>query len=81
MQLVVFFFEGEPTIISDKEQLCDNDSVISISQLVHNHDIITSEPYTSDEYNVFIPITSAQDELKPRLVAGCKVFKMKSFHI
>ena len=61
--------------------MCDNDSVISISQLVHNHDIITSEPYTSDEYNVFIPITSAQDELKPRFVAGCKVFEMESFHI
>jgi hypothetical protein len=47
-----------PAITSDKEQLYDNDSIISISQLVHMHDIITSEPYACAEYIVFIPITS-----------------------
>jgi len=48
----------------DKEELCDNALFIPMPQLVDEHDIFVLESSTCAENRLFLPITSAQDELK-----------------
>ena len=48
----------------DKEELCDNDTVAHVSQLVPASDIITLERNSCVENIIFLPIESENDELK-----------------
>ena len=48
----------------DKEELCDNDTVVHMSQLVPAPDIITLERNSCVENIIFLPIESENDELK-----------------
>ena len=48
----------------NKEEFCDDASIIFTSKLVNKLDIVASKPITYAENSLFLPITSAQNELK-----------------
>jgi hypothetical protein len=48
----------------DKEELCDDNTIISIPQLENKLDIVASSPINCAKIRTFNPITSAHDELK-----------------
>ena len=48
----------------DKKELCDNDTVAHVSQLVPAPDIITLERNICVQNIIFLPIASENDELK-----------------
>ena len=48
----------------DKEELCVDNSISHVPQLVDNCNIFSLEPYICGENKFFLPIISAQDELK-----------------
>jgi hypothetical protein len=56
--------DGCLDIPCDKEKLCDDAYVVSVPHLMTEIDIVVSKTTTSAENNIFVPITSAHDELK-----------------
>jgi hypothetical protein len=56
--------DGCLDIRCDKEKLCDDDYVVSVPHLMIEIDIVVSKTATCAENNIFVPITSAHDELK-----------------
>jgi hypothetical protein len=56
--------DGCLDIPCDKEKLCDDAYVVSVPHLMIEIDIVVSKTTTYAENNIFIPITSAHDELK-----------------
>jgi hypothetical protein len=56
--------DGYLDIPCDKEKLCDDAYVVSVPHLMTEIDIVVSKTTTCAENNIFVPITSAHDELK-----------------
>jgi hypothetical protein len=56
--------DGCLDIPCDKEKLCDDAYVVSVPHLMIEIDIVVSKITTCAENNIFVPITSAHDELK-----------------
>jgi hypothetical protein len=48
----------------DKEELCDDNTIISMPQLENKLDVVASDPINCAKSRTFNPITSAHDELK-----------------
>lgn len=48
----------------DKEELCDDNTTISMPQLENKLDVVASNPINCAEMRTFNPITSVHDELK-----------------
>jgi hypothetical protein len=48
----------------DKEELCDDSTIISMPQLENKLDVVASDPINYAKIRTFNPITSMHDELK-----------------
>ena len=48
----------------DKEELCDDNTTISMPQLENKLDVVSSDPINCAKIRTFNPITSVHDELK-----------------
>jgi hypothetical protein len=48
----------------DKEELCDDNTIISMPQLHNKLDVVASDPINFAKIRTFNPITSVHDELK-----------------
>jgi hypothetical protein len=48
----------------DKEELCDDNTIISMPQLENKLDVVASDPINCAKIRTFKPITSVYDELK-----------------
>jgi hypothetical protein len=48
----------------DKEELCDDNTIISMPQLENKLDVVASDPINCVKIRTFNPITSVYDELK-----------------
>jgi hypothetical protein len=48
----------------DKEELCEDNTIISMPQLENKLDVVTSDPINCAKIRTFNPITSVHDELK-----------------
>jgi hypothetical protein len=48
----------------DKEELCDDNAIISMPQLENKLDVVASDPINCAKITTFNPITNVQDELK-----------------
>jgi hypothetical protein len=48
----------------DKEELCDDNTIISLAQLENKLDVVSFDPINCAKIRTFNPITSVHDELK-----------------
>jgi hypothetical protein len=48
----------------DKEELCDDNHIISMPQPENKHDVVAYDPINCAKIRTFNPITSVHDELK-----------------
>jgi hypothetical protein len=48
----------------DKEELCDDNTIISMAQLENKLDVVAFDPINCAKIRTFNPITSVHDELK-----------------
>jgi hypothetical protein len=48
----------------DKEELCDDNTIISMPQLENKIDVVVSDPINCAKIRIFNPITSVHDALK-----------------
>jgi hypothetical protein len=57
-------FQEDCLVPCDKEELCDDNIIISMPQLENKLDVVASDPIKCAKIRTFNPITSVHDDLK-----------------